>query len=162
VAENLLRATVAARRGDLDAGRAFVTPELAPECSHPMFTPLLVELAQGLAVPGGEDVARDFADRLLQRIEATGEHWMWGEVQRVRGELAEDPATAESLFEAALGAARRQGARTLALRAATSLARRRPTAAKDVLKPLLASFTEGAATHDHRAAHAVLETLGLS
>jgi predicted ATPase len=123
---------------------------------------VLTELALRLGSAGELELARDLADRLLQRIEATGERWIWSEVQRVRGELVEDPAEAEALFEAALAVAQQQGARAWALRAATSLGRRRRCAAEDVLKPLLASFTEGAGTQDVIEACAVLSEYGLA
>ena len=131
------------------------------ECGHPRFASVLAELALRLGDAGAEDIARDLADRLLQRIEATGERYIWSEVQRVRGELTRDAAEAEALFEAALAVAQQQGARAWALRAATSLARRRPSAAEDVLGPLLASFTEGGGTQDHVEARAVLAECGL-
>jgi predicted ATPase/DNA-binding winged helix-turn-helix (wHTH) protein len=157
----VLRATVAAGRGDAAPGRSFVTETLPGECGHPRFAVILTELALRLGAAGAADVARDFADRLLQRFEASGERWIWSEVQRVRGELTEDTAAAEALFEAALAVAQQQGARAWALRAATSLARRRRSAAEDVLKPLLASFTEGAQTQDHLEARSVLQEYDL-
>jgi hypothetical protein len=157
----VLRAANAARRGDAGPGRLFLSRALPPECGHPRFAPTLAELALRLGSAGALDVARDLADSLLQRIEATGERWIWSEVQRVRGELTPDAAQAEALFEAALAVAQQQGARAWALRAATSLARRRPSAAGEVLAPLLASFTEGARTHDHVEARAVLAASGL-
>ena len=152
----VLRATVAAHRGDAGPGRSFLARALPPECGHPRFASVLIELAWRLGAAGAEDVARPLADRLLQRIEATGERYIWSEVQRVRGELTRDDAEAEALFEAALDMAQQQGARAWALRAATSLARRRRSAAEDVLKPLLASFTEGAGTQDILQAQSVL------
>ena len=157
----VLRATAAARRGDAGLGRSFLAKALPPECGHPRFASVLTELALRMGAGGTDDVARELADRLLQRIEATGERYIWSEVQRIRGELTPDPAEAEALFEAALALAQQQGARAWALRAATSLARRRPSAAEDVLKPLLASFTEGGGTQDHVEARAVLSECGL-
>jgi hypothetical protein len=156
-----LRAALAARRGDIGPGRSFLTAGLPPDCGHPRYATVLIELASALGEAGAEDIARDLADRLLQRIEDTGERWIWSEVQRVRGELTQDPAAAEALFDTALAVAQQQGARAWALRAATSLARCRRTAAADVLKPLLASFTEGAGTRDHVAARSVLSECGL-
>jgi predicted ATPase/DNA-binding winged helix-turn-helix (wHTH) protein len=150
------RVTIAAWRGDAGPGRSFLSRALPTECGHPRFAPTLAEFARRLGSAGAEDVARDLADRLLQRVEATGERWIWSEVQRVRGELTPDAAEAEALFEAALAVAQKQGARAWALRAATSLARRRRSVAEDVLAPLLASFTEGAETQDHIEARSVL------
>jgi hypothetical protein len=98
---------------------------------------------------------------VIHRIETTDERWLWSEVQRIRGELSEDEASAVSLFERALEVAHAQGARAWELRAATSLARRRPQTAKDILAPLLAGFTEVAGTRDHRAASEILARLGV-
>ena len=158
----ILRATLAARRGDAGPGRALMAGELPYGCGHPRYACILTELALSLGEAGVGDVARDLADRLLQRIELTGERWIWSEVQRVRGELTQEPAEAESLFETALAVAQEQGARAWALRAATSLARRRRGAAVDVLMPLLASFSEGFGTQDHVEARAVLGAWGLT
>jgi predicted ATPase len=158
----VLRATLAARRGDAGPGRAFMTGEPPYGCGHPRYACILADLALGLGEAGAGDVARNLADRLLQRIESTGERWIWSEVQRVRGELAQDADEAESLFEAALAVAQEQGARAWALRAATSLARRQRSAAADELMPLLASFSEGFGTRDHVEARAVLGGWGLT
>jgi predicted ATPase len=156
-----LRATTAAHRGDAGPGRSFLAKTLPPECGHPRFATVLTELAFRVGAAGAEDVARDLADRLLRRVQDTGERWIWSEVQRVRGELTVDAAEAEALFEAALAVALQQGARAWTLRAATSLARRRRSVAENVLKPLLASFTEGSGTQDHVEARAVLAKQGL-
>jgi len=156
----VLRATITARRGDAGPGRSFLSAELPPECGHPRFASVLTELAWRLGAAGAAEIAREFADQLLHRIEATGELWIWSEVQRVRGELSPDASEAESLFEAALAVAQQQGARAWALRAATSLARRRRSAAEELLRPLLASFMEGARTQDHLEAQAVLREPG--
>jgi predicted ATPase len=65
-------------------------------------------------------------------------------------------------FEAALDGARRQEARSLELRAATSKARllikqgRRPDA-HALLTPVIAWFTEGLDSHDMKLAKAVLD-----
>ena len=71
---------------------------------------------------------------------------------------------AEPAFRAALGLARRQGARTWELRAAVSLARlwadrgeRRK--AHDLLAPVYGWFTEGFDTADLREAKALLDEL---
>ena len=156
-----LRATIAAHRGDPRSGRSLLARRLPMECAHPRFASVLVELALRLGAAGAGDVARGLADHLMQRVESTGERWIWSEVQRVRGELSDDAAAAEALFQAALAQARRQGAHAWALRAATSLARRRRGATAQVLKPLLASFTEGAGTRDHVEARSLLSECGV-
>jgi adenylate cyclase len=155
------RATIAAQRGDVKPGLAFLDHEDLSDLAHPRLTYVLGEFALALGMAGAKDVARDLADHLHHRIEASGEMWIWSELQRVRGELTDDEAWAISLFERALEVAQAQGARTWALRAATSLARRRPHTAADILAPLLASFTEGAGTKDHRAASEILARAGV-
>jgi predicted ATPase len=71
---------------------------------------------------------------------------------------------AEALFGQSLEIARRQEAKTFELRAATSLARLwqrqgKRDAARDLLAPLYAWFTEGLGTRDLIAAKALLEEL---
>jgi predicted ATPase len=71
---------------------------------------------------------------------------------------------AEALFGHSLEIARRQEAKTFELRAATSLARLwqrqgKPDAARDLLAPVCAWFTEGFATRDLKDAKALLDDL---
>jgi len=73
--------------------------------------------------------------------------------------------TPEALFREALGEARRQGALSWELRAATSLARllrnqRRPADAIACLRPVYDRFTEGFDTADLIAAKRLLDELG--
>ena len=156
----VLRAIVAAERGDPEPGSALVSGGLPPECNHPRFASVLADLARRLAASGAADAARALTDQLSQRIERSGERWIWSEVQRLRGELMDETDSAVALFESAFDLALRQGAQSYALRAATSLARRQPSSAPGVLAPLLASFNEGAATQDQVEARAVLEACG--
>ncbi len=74
------------------------------------------------------------------------------------------PADAEALFQCALDIARAQEARSLELRAATSLARlwqsqEKRAEARDLLAPVYAWFTEGFDTQDLKDAKALLEEL---
>jgi predicted ATPase len=88
---------------------------------------------------------------------------------RVKGELlllhgAPGAATAEGHFRQALDWARRQGALSLELRAATSLARLlrdqdRPADAMALLQPIYDRFTEGFDTVDLQAAKALIDAL---
>jgi predicted ATPase len=75
-----------------------------------------------------------------------------------------EPAAAEESFQRALAVARRQGAKTFELRAATSLARLwrdqgKRTEARDVLAPVYSWFTEGFDTPVLRGAKALLDQL---
>jgi predicted ATPase len=99
----------------------------------------------------------------------TGQPFSDAELHRAKGELllaapAGGTAEAEALFRHALEIARAQGARSLELRAVTSLARllrdqRRHAEARDVLAPVYGWFTEGFDTSDLREAKALLELL---
>jgi predicted ATPase len=89
---------------------------------------------------------------------------------RVKGELLllqgtpGASAAAEDHFQQALDWARRQGALSWELRAATSLARLqcdqgRPADAMALLQPVYDRFTEGFDTSDRKAAKALLDAL---
>jgi adenylate cyclase len=125
--------------------------------------------ASGRAGQFGEGLALlDEAERVVQE---TNERYWEAEVHRTRGHLLTtgglcSSSEAMDCYQRALGIARRQDARSLELRAATSLAlllRRdgnRP-AARDVLLPVFQSFTEGFDTSDVREAAALLTDLGV-
>lgn len=90
------------------------------------------------------------------------------ELARIHGELLlgsnGDAITAAAEIESGLSLARAQGARSLELRCATSLARLwreggRRADARDLLAPVRASLTEGQDTFDVRAADACLASL---
>jgi DNA-binding winged helix-turn-helix (wHTH) protein/predicted ATPase len=112
----------------------------------------------------GAEEAIEEANALLDQ---TAELRWKAEVHRVRGEvlLARSPAgqaVAESLLAEALATAREQRARSLELRAATSLARLwkrtgRAAAAGDLLTTTTKAFEEGRSTLDCREAIALLE-----
>ena len=106
-------------------------------------------------------------------VEQTQERYWEAEVHRLRGRLllatSEPPApeaarTAEASYRRALEVARRQGARSLELRAAVSLsqlwqAEGLDRQARELLAPIYASFSEGRGTPDLRAAAALLTQL---
>jgi len=114
----------------------------------------------------------------LAAIEGTIAHsehgqelWAIAELLRIKGELVlleGEPAAAtaaEHVFRQALDWARRQGALSWELRAATSLARLwrdhgRPPEAKALLQPVYNRFTEGLDTADLKTAKALLGELG--
>jgi predicted ATPase len=98
------------------------------------------------------------------------EHWYVAELLRIKGELLllEDaPGTtvsAELHFRRALDCARQQGALSLELRAATSLARlwqsyTRSEEARELLAPIYERFTEGFDTSDLKAAKSLIDDL---
>jgi predicted ATPase len=108
-------------------------------------------------------------DEAIERCERTEVHWVMSELLRIKGELlllqaAPEAAAAEDHFRQALDWARRQGALSFELRAATSLARLqsdqgRPADAMALLQPVYHRFTEGFDTADLKAAKALLDAL---
>ncbi len=102
-------------------------------------------------------------------VESTGERYLEAELHRLQGELLLDRSPgdhgpAEAAFQEALSIARAQQARSLELRAATSLARLwqtegKPTEAHDLLAPVYGWFTEGFDTPDLKDAKALLYDL---
>jgi hypothetical protein len=106
----------------------------------------------------------------IDLCERTEERWIFAELLRVKGELlllqggSTAAATAEDHFRQALDWARRQGALSWELRAATSFARLlrdqgRPADAMALLQPVYDRFTEGFETVDLQAAKALIDAL---
>ncbi|WP_024512987.1 hypothetical protein, partial [Bradyrhizobium sp. ARR65] len=106
----------------------------------------------------------------IDHCERTEELWLFPELLRVKSELlllqsgSSAAATAEDHFRQALDWARRQGALSWELRAATSFARLlrdqgRPAEAMALLQPVYDRFTEGFATVDLQAAKAIIDAL---
>jgi predicted ATPase len=132
--------------------------------------PFLGELAEAFGHLG--DVPRGLAalDRALDWTERTEGRWYVAELLRSKGELLllqgapNAVAAADDYFRRALDWARRQGALSWELRAATSLARLlsdrdRSADAWAVLQPVYNRFTEGFTTGDLKAAKELLDDL---
>ena len=95
--------------------------------------------------------------------------YFFPEVLRTKGKLLflqdpDHPEAAQACFQQAVTAARDQGAKSLELRAATSLARLwrdqgKHTEARDLLAPVYGWFTEGLGTRDLKEAKALLAEL---
>jgi len=130
----------------------------------------LCALAEGLADTGrvGEGLAA--VEEALERSGGSEERWCVAELLRVKGQLVllgnapNATAVAEDHFRQALDWARRQGALSWELRAATSLARMwrnqgRSKEARELLAPVYDRFTEGFETADLRASRALLDEL---
>ena len=108
-------------------------------------------------------------DEGLARADLHGERFVEAELHRLRGELlvagtTPDLAGAETCFQRAIDLARRQGARSWELRAASSLARLwqrrgRGPAARQLVADVMAAFTEGFDTRDLLAAGELLDHL---
>jgi predicted ATPase len=130
----------------------------------------LAELALGLGGAGQMADGLVVVDRALTRAEQTESAGHLAELLRTRGELlllGREPTaavTAEQCFQQALDMARRQGALSLELRAATSLARlwreqQRVSQARKLLAPVYRRFTEGFETADLVAARTLLASV---
>ena len=125
---------------------------------------------EGLARAGQVAEGLAAVDEALARSESNEERWCIAELLRVKAEitLSENApgavAAAEDHFRQALDWARRQGALSWELRAATSLARMwcgqgRSKEARALLGPVYDRFTEGFETADLKDAKAVLDGL---
>jgi predicted ATPase len=152
----IVRALLAARRGDAGPGLAFLATGFDVHAAHPRRVNLLAELAENLGYAGAIKPAVELADTLLERVQHSGERWILGEVQRVRAQLCADDREAWSLLEFAFETAKRQGSVACELRAATNLAQRWPKVAKPRLAGILECYTEGHWTRDVIAARETL------
>ncbi len=125
-------------------------------------------LATTLKSQGRRKEAREALTDARHLIQETGESYYDAEILRLKAELQGadgDHAAAETGFLEALAVARAQDAKSLELRAATSLARLwqsqgRTTEARDLLFPVHGWFTEGFETRDLIDATALLDELG--
>ena len=124
-----------------------------------MYLDLLATLHERLVTPA-----------TLRRAEAGLAEWCAAEILRaeavtlLRRGGAEGTDRVDALLHKSLAIARRQQARSWGLRTAISLARLRQAegrsdAARQLLEPVLAEFTEGFATADLKAAEALLSGL---
>jgi predicted ATPase/DNA-binding winged helix-turn-helix (wHTH) protein len=161
------------RRGDLAQGLDILRNalgEYSSARSHTRYDAFLGELAEALGGLGEVPQGLTVLDGALDRTERTGGRWYVAELLRIKGELlllqgAPGAAgAAEDHFRQALAWAKRQGALSWELRAATSLARllhseHRVADARDVLGSVYGHFTEGFATSDLRAAKSLLAEL---
>jgi predicted ATPase len=115
-------------------------------------------LAEVLGRAGRVADGLEVLDEALALVEETSERLFEAELYRLRGELRHATGReAEDDFRRALAVARRQGAKSLELRAATSLARL--SGEREPLAATLAWFTEGFDTRDIQEARALLDCL---
>jgi class 3 adenylate cyclase/predicted ATPase len=129
----------------------------------------LTLLADAYSRSGQVSQALTSIENANQAVELVGERWWHADVQRVRGELVlaqspEKPSEAENSFKSAVEIARSQGAKSLELRAATSLARllrhqNRSEEAQQLLAPVYDWFNEGHETADLQKAKTLIEEL---
>ncbi|MFN2222276.1 MAG: hypothetical protein ACK2UH_06970, partial [Candidatus Promineifilaceae bacterium] len=117
---------------------------------------------------GEDEEAAGILDEALALVDETGERFFEAELWRLYGEYlwhgGGEPTEAEECFQRALAIAGRQRTRSLALRAATSLARlwsqqERGDEAAELLGETISSFNEGFDTPDVEDAQLLLESL---
>jgi predicted ATPase len=130
----------------------------------------LALLAESAGQQGQDTTGQRWLAEALVTAHRTGERNHEAELYRLQGELllsqeVPDRAGAAEALGQALAVARRQQAKMLELRAATSLARLwqqqgQHPAARALLAPLYGWFTEGFETADLQEASALLQALG--
>jgi predicted ATPase/DNA-binding winged helix-turn-helix (wHTH) protein len=129
----------------------------------------LTSFAEVHSAAGHPAEALKAADDALEHVQQHDALWHLPEALRIKGELlllhaSNAPAAAEALFRQALDCARQQGALSLELRAATSLARLlrdqgQTGEARDLLASVYQRFTEGFETADLQSAKRLLDEL---
>jgi predicted ATPase len=125
--------------------------------------------AEAFDLLGKAEDALQKLDEAQAAMEKTEERWWEAEIYRLRGVLLLQHSTtpqaeAETWLRRALNVARSQQAKSLELRAATSLARLwrdqgKCAEARDLLAPVYGWFTEGFDTSDLKDARTLLEHL---
>jgi len=134
---------------------------------------MLALLGEVYAKMGEQEQGRNALAEARAIVDKTGERYWEAELHRLEGELtlqftlpSLEPSfpEAESSFHKALEVARRQKAKSLELRAATSLARLwqqqgKKAEAHQLLAPVYHWFTEGFDTKDLQEAKALLDEL---
>jgi predicted ATPase len=136
------------------------------ELGRPHFLALLAE-AHGTM--GQSEAGLTVLAEALTHVDTTGERWCEPELYRLRGALLlqqnlDNQVEAERCFHQAMVIAQNQQAKSLELRAATSLARLwqqqgKRQEAHDLLAPVYGWFTEGFDTVDLQDAKALLHEL---
>jgi len=129
----------------------------------------LTLLAETLGKKGEAEAAFHVLAEAFAARHKSGERWWEAELYRLKGELllactAEPHAEAEVCFQQALDIARRQQAKSLELRAATSLSRLwqhqgKRQEARQLLAEVYRWFTEGFDTADLQEARVLLDEL---
>ena len=129
----------------------------------------LAAMAHALVRAGETSEAESAIGQALGKMEETGErtwetfiHWVRGEILAIAAET--EPSRAAACYQEASEIARRQGAKSMELRATLSLAslwlrEGRKNEARDLLAPIYDWFTEGFETADLKDAKALLDDL---
>jgi predicted ATPase len=168
-----LKGALLLKRGSVNPGLPVLRAaldELRETGMVPRYAAFLGALAESSAGAGQLAAGRAAVDEALAQSESSEGRWCVAELLRVKGELVllenapDAAAAAEDHFRKALDWARRQGALSWELRAATSLARMwrdqgKSQEARELLAPVYDRFTEGFETADLKAAKALLDNL---
>jgi predicted ATPase len=164
----ILRGWALVEQGQGEAGIAQICQGLAALHATGAEGPLNLLVEAYRRVGQREEGLRVVAEALAMSA-GMGESQETAELYRLKGELllthsAAHQAEAEACFQQALAVARRQEAKSLELRAATSLARLwqqqgKRTEARELLAPVYHWFTEGFDTADLHEAQALLDAL---
>jgi predicted ATPase len=139
-------------------------------CSAEFFVPyFLALLAEGYSVTAQYEEGLAILREAFSLVDSNGERWYEAELYRLRGQLllqqsADNVAEAISCFHQAMTIARSQSAKSLELRAATSLAQvwqcqGKRDEARGLLAPVYDGFTEGFDTADLKRAKLLLAEL---
>lgn len=163
------------KRGDVETGVRLLRASLdgLRQTRHQTFYAVfLSDLARAVAAGGYFDESLSVIEEALERAERDEELWYLPEVLRIKGRLLllQDPSNAtaaEDHFLRSLDCARRQGALSWELRAATSLARLRRDQgrvreAHESLATVYGRFTEGFGTADLKTAQRLLKEFDLN
>jgi predicted ATPase len=165
------RGVLVVKRGDVIAGLGLLRAgldEFGKDRVAARSLIFLTEMAEALGRAGEIADGLAVAEAAIERSEQNEGHWALAELLRVKGELLllrgtqGAAAGADDHFRRALDWARRQGALSWELRAATSLARLlrdqdRSTEAISLLASVYNRFTEGYETDDLKAARALID-----
>jgi len=129
----------------------------------------LSTLAEGLASAGRFEAAIDVIDEAIERCMQKEELWCIAELLRIKGEIllkqaSTDLSLAEDYFLRSGEWARKQGALSWELRAATSLSKLRCSqghgaGARNMLLEIYERFSEGFTSSDLRTAKALIDSL---
>jgi predicted ATPase/DNA-binding winged helix-turn-helix (wHTH) protein len=169
-----LQAALLIRRGDVDAGLrrlGVALDELRETGFGAHLTAFLAVQAEGLSDVGQAAAGHAVIDDALARCERDEQRWCIADLLRIKGELALKESvpirdsSPDDYFLKALDWARRQGALSLELRAAMSLARLRHqqgrrSEARNLLASVYDRFSEGFETADLKVAKALRVRFG--
>jgi len=170
-----LRGQIAVRRGDAPTAIPLLSRclQIMRSKRHLVRTSVFAgELAQAMATSGRLDEALATIDHAISEVEGRGGSFDMPELLRLKGSFvaatgASNLTAAADCFVRSLDLARSQGALSLELRTALSMARLRAdqgdhAGARDVLAPVCARFTQGLGTADLVLARSLLDALGSS